>query len=95
MYLAHSARCALIDGRGPECDCINGEVLKRATAGIVAAHEGEMRAYLNGDVAANAWRPEVYARAALTAALNQPRQLLDAKKAPAAHPEGKARHEGQ
>lgn len=34
MYLAHSARCALIDGRGPECDCIDGKVVERAAVAL-------------------------------------------------------------
>jgi hypothetical protein len=44
-------------------------MLDRATEAVVKAHDDEIRAYLAGEIEANVWRPEVYARAALSAAL--------------------------
>lgn len=47
-----------------------GDLLDRAEAAVVEAHEREARAYLNGDVPANQWRPRIYAEAALRAAFD-------------------------
>lgn len=52
-----------------ECEPVTDEMVERATAAVVAAHDGEMRAYLAGEIEANTWRPEVYAKAALAGAL--------------------------
>jgi hypothetical protein len=49
---------------------VTAEMLERATAAVVAAHDDELRAYLAGEIEANVWRPERYAEAALRAALN-------------------------
>jgi hypothetical protein len=42
-------------------------MLDRATEAVVKAHDDEIRAYLAGELKANEWRPERYARAALDA----------------------------
>lgn len=40
---------------------------ERATQAIVAQHDEEIKAYLQGEVEANVWRPEKYAEAVLHA----------------------------
>lgn len=70
-------RCSLCGMETREVEYVRSEVtnemVERASEGVVKAHEDEMQAYLRGDVPANQWRPEVYARAALTAALTPSR----------------------
>jgi hypothetical protein len=53
------------------CIEITDEMVEWATAGVVNAQDAEMKAFLRGEIEANTWRPEVYARAALAAVFGQ------------------------
>ena len=48
-------------------DVVTQRAIELGTVGMIEQHEEEMRAFLNGDVPANQWRPEKYAEAVVRA----------------------------